>query len=498
MTNTDFAPQPLNPSPVGALDAEALKHLNAKVAEVFRSLAIDKRRLPTSQLNKRGIPAYVAEWVLESVVPGQGELSQEEATKVLEWAARVIPGPSEQHIIKHKLAQGQAVKVLTPLQAEILLKKGKEPERLAQLSLLGISDAYISDALLEEHPDLLRQGMWGVVELGALKDGVAVLSFKPMQATVNLPMFKEARKRFTLYEWRALLLTTLGFDPAAFSEEQQTWLLCRLLPLVQKNMHMLELAPKGTGKSFTYENISPKVRLISGGNVSPAVLFVNNASGTWGILARFKVVVLDEVQTAKFEQPEEIVGGLKGYLANGKLTRGGLHETASDCGFVMLANITLDDQQNPVKASLVEELPKFMRETAFLDRIKALIPGWELPKLSSKLLIGNDSLLTVGLKSDFFGDALIALREDLSAESFSAKAVQLGGDKPYRRNEESVRSIAAGLMKIQFPHGEVEPADFYRYCLRPAIQLRQGIWNELYALDSEYRQYEPRISQAKA
>lgn len=298
MTNTDFAPQPLSPYPVGALDAEALKHLNAKVTEVFRSLAIDKRRLPASQLNKRGIPAYVAEWVLESVVPGQGELSQEEATKVLEWAARVIPGPSEQHIIKHKLAQGQTVKVLTPLQAEILLKKGKEPERLAQLSLLGISDAYISDALLEEHHDLLRQGMWGVVELGALKDGVAVLSFKPMQATINLPLFKEARKRFTLHEWRALLLTTLGFDPAAFSEEQQTWLLCRLLPLVQKNMHMLELAPKGTGKSFTYENISPKVRLISGGNVSPAVLFVNNASGTWGILARFKVVVLDEVQTA--------------------------------------------------------------------------------------------------------------------------------------------------------------------------------------------------------
>ncbi|PNY82876.1 BREX system Lon protease-like protein BrxL [Deinococcus koreensis] len=479
------------------LSDDALRQLNAKVTEVFRSLAIDKRRLPASQLNKRGIPAYVAEWVLESVVPGQGELTQDETTKVLDWAARVIPGPSEQHIIKHKLAQGQTVKVLTPLQAEIQLKKGKEPQRLAQLRLLGISDAYISDALLEEQPDLLRQGMWGVVELGALKDGVAILSFKPMQASVNLPLFKEARRKFTLYEWRAILLTTLGFDPSAFSDEQQTWLLCRLLPLVQKNMHMLELAPKGTGKSFTYENISPKVRLVSGGNISRAVLFVNNANGTWGLLARFKVVVLDEIQTSKFTNPEEIVGGLKGYLANGKLTAGGLHESASDCGFVMLANITLDDQQRPVKASLVEELPEFLRETAFLDRIKALLPGWELPKLSSKLLVGTASPLTVGLKSDFFGDALIALRDDLSSEAYADQAVRLGGEKPYRRNEESVRAIAAGLMKIQFPHGEVANQDFYKYCLRPAIQLRQGIWDELYALDGEYRQYESKITQAK-
>ena len=208
------------------------------------------------------------------------------------------------------------------------------------------------------------------------------------------------------------------------------------------------------------------------------------------------MVVLDEVQTSKFEKPEEIVGGLKGYLANGKLTRGGLHETASDCGFVMLANITLDDNQNPVKSSLVEELPKFLRETAFLDRLKALIPGWELPKLSSRLLVGVDSALTVGLKSDFFGDALVALREDLEADAYAARAVRLGGEMPYRRNEAAVRDMAAGLMKIQFPHGEVTPEEFYTYCLKPAIRLRQGVWDELYGLDSEYRQYEATIRPA--
>ena len=121
----------------------------------------------------------------------------------------------------------------------------------------------------------------------------------------------------------------------------------RLLPLVQKSMHLMELAPKGTGKSYIYENISPRVWLISGGNVSPAVLFVNNASGQWGLLARSAVVVLDEVQTLKFQKPEEIVGGLKGFLANGRLTRGGLYETASDTALVLLANVALDERINP-------------------------------------------------------------------------------------------------------------------------------------------------------
>jgi len=470
--------------------------LDDKTVQIFGSLAIDKRRLPMSQLQKRGIPAYVAEWVLESVVPGIGAMTAAEIQKVQDWTEKVIPGAADQNILKHRLAQGQTLKVLTPLQAEVRLKRGKDSERVARLPLLGIEDAYIGDQLLEQFPDLLRQGLWGVVEVGALKDGVAVLSFKPMQAAVNLPLYKQARAAFTLKEWRILLLTSLGYDAEAFTDEERTLLLCRLLPLVQKNMHLMELAPKGTGKSFTYENISPQVRLISGGNISPAVLFVNNASGQWGLLARFKVVVLDEVQTAKFEKPEEIVGGLKGYLANGKLTRGGLHETSSDYGFVILANIALDDEQRPLRDLLVSELPKFLQETAFLDRLKGLIPGWELPKLSGRYLVSNQSPHTVGLKSDFFGDALIALRNDLEADGYCAQRVQLSGEKPFRRNEESVRAIASGLMKLQFPHGELSAGEFEMYCLRPALKLRQRIWDQLYTLDAEYRQYEQYLEPA--
>lgn len=228
---------------------------------------------------------------------------------------------------------------------------------------------------------------------------IVIVNFKPMQATVNLDLYKEARCEFSLSEWMDVLLTSMGYNPSVFTEEEKTLLLCRLLPLVEKNMHLIELAPKGTGKSYIYENINPQVRLMSGGNVSPAILFVNNATGQWGLLARYKVVVLDEVQTLKFEKPQEIIGGLKGFLANGRLTRGGLHETASDCGLVLLANILLDSQQRPIATLLVKELPDFLQGLLSLTAFAAfcLAGGSEssVANVSRLVLASNRTFLVM-------------------------------------------------------------------------------------------------------
>jgi ATP-dependent Lon protease len=461
--------------------------LNQKTNQVFGRLAIDKRRLPSSQLSRRNVPAYVAEWILDTLAPGQGPVTPAELSKIQAWADRFLPLPDEAKIIKNRLLNGEVVKVLTPVEVEIILTR-RAKERVAQLKLLGLFDVHIADGIVEEYPDLLKQGMWGVVELMDTQEGVALTSFKPMQASVNLEIFKEKRAAFSLEEWRALLLTSMGYNPWSFSESEKTYLLCRLLPLVEKNLHLLELAPKGTGKSYLFENINPRVRLISGGNVSPAVLFVNNATGQWGLLARFAVVVLDEVQTLKFEKPQEIVGGLKGFLANGRLTRGGLYETSSPCSLVMLANIILDSEQRPVLSPLVKELPEFLQETAFLDRLRGILPGWKVHKLS-----GESFAQGVGLKSDFFGDALLALREDVSTNQFANRAIVLKGKKLYKRNEDAVRLLASGLMKLQFPHGQISLDEFEIYCARPAAELRQLVWDQLYMLDAEYRQYDEEI-----
>ena len=163
-------------------------------------------------------------------------------------------------------------------------------------------------------------------------------------------------------------------------------------------------------------------------------------------------------------------------------------EAASDCGLVLLANILLDERQRPVRDLLVDELPDFLRETAFLDRMRGIIPGWKTQKLSS-----NSFAASLGLKADFFGDALLALRDDLASDQYVKQHVNLTGEKPYKRNEEAIHTIASGLMKILFPDGEVSAADFKMYCVQPAIEMRQLIWDQLYKLDPEYRQYERAI-----
>lgn len=467
---------------------EMLDVVTHKAREVFGNLVIDKRRLPMSQLRKRGVPAYVGEWVLDAIVPGEGPLTSDQSEQLQEWANRFIPGPRDAGRIKHRLKNGEHVKVLTPVEVEIQLHKNKA-EQFARLKLLGIQKAYISDELVRQNPGLLDEGMWGVTELLYVEGvGVVVTSFRPMQASVDIELFQEARREFTLEEWRWLLLLSMGYNPEVFLPDEQTLLLSRLIPLVQKSAHLMELAPKGTGKSYIYENISPHVKLVSGGNISPAVMFVNNATERWGILARYAVVVLDEVQTLRFDKPAEIVGGLKGFLANGRLSRGGLHETSSDCSFVMLANISLNEQQKPVKQPLIEELPEFLRETAFLDRIRGLLPGWHLRKLTADCFAN-----TVGLKADFFGEALLALRNELEIDEYCQRHLRIKGSKRYHRNEEAVRCLASGLMKILFPHGEVDSEQFRQYCVKPSAWLRQQVWSQIYLLDAEYRQYEENI-----
>lgn len=466
--------------------------LNEKVINVFGDVSIHKKRLPSTKLDKKGIPGYVAEWAIDSLAPGTGELTEEQIKNITIWTDKYIPVPKDSEYIKHRLLSGETIKILSILEARVIIDKRYKGQqisgRFGSLKLLNMNMIFLPDDLVDQFPQLLNEGMWGVVEIRLINNEYTLLSFRPMQASVNLKIFKEARKEFSFREWLSLIITSMGYDPFIFSEEEKLILVCRLLPLVQKNMHLIELAPKGTGKSYFYENISPKVRIVSGGTISPAVLFVNNATDEWGLLARYKALILDEIQTAKFEKPGEIIGTLKGFLANAKLTRGGKHETSSDCSLVMLANIDLDNNQQPTKDLYFEELPEFLRETAFIDRLKGLIPGWETKKLDS-----NSFAKGVGLKTDFFGDTLIKFRDDLEIDQLCSKKIQLSG-RGYKRNSDAVQSIASGMMKILFPDGNVSDEDFYHYCVLIGVKLRQLVWSQLYILDGEYRQYDQVIT----
>jgi ATP-dependent Lon protease len=315
---------------------------------------------------------------------------------------------------------------------------------------------------------------------------VQVAGFEPMQASVDLKQFYEKRRESNADEWRELVLTSAGYNPAAYGVNEQIMILCRLLPLVQKNLHLMELAPRGTGKSHIYINISPRVYLTSG-NLSPAVLFFNNATEQPGLLARYDVIVIDEVQRIRLENPGEIIGNLKIYLENDHIRRGGKVDLPSDCGLVMLANIPLSESQQPDSELVVETLPEFMRETAFLDRFRGIIPGWEIPKFHQGCIAGG-----VGLKADFFSDTLTAMRHETRHEEWVRSRVEF--PKTDIRDQRAITSIASGLLKILYPDLDVTPESFKNYCLDPAVKLRQIVRNQLWLLDPEYRKTDKQLN----
>lgn len=455
--------------------------LDDKITKTFGKLAMDKRRLPSSGLVKIGIPSYVAEWILEEKVPGDGEITKAEMEQLNEFIEKAVPGKNERNIYKNRLLAGETVKILTYIRVEIDLSR-KTRERFGIIPTLAVHDAIIPTSIIESNPDLLRHGMWGIVFLTLSDDGIVIDQFKALQAKVNLEYFYKMRSQFSPEEWVHLMLQSAGYNSQCYNEIEQIWLIARLIPIVQKNAHIIELAPKGTGKSYMYENISPRVKIVSGGNLSPAVMFYNNAKGQDGLLACYDVLVLDEVQKIKFDKPEEIIGNLKGYLANNRISRGGKITIPSDCCLVLLANIKLDENLQPFSENLVEELQDYWHETALLDRFNGIIPGWMLPKFEDKMIARS-----YGLKADFFANTLTAMRDDIRFEEYTRRHIEFD-DEVKIRDQKAIIANSSAFVKLLFPDCNITESDFQHYCLKPAVAMRQYIRDHLWLLDAEYRQ----------
>lgn len=461
-----------------------------RIRKVFGNLSIDKTRLPSSGLTGAGVPSFVAEWLLDKIVPGSGSLTAEESEKVNAFVSKAFPRKDDANVIKFKLTRGDIYKLIALLQVRVKLEEGKGviPDPLAQIPVLNMNKCAIPRDLIERHEMLLRQGVWGKISLGLLPDGTPeILDFDPFQcSTVDLNAYAACRARFNTDEWRNLMFCSMGYNPKhpSYTHDAKTWILARLLPLVEANYHVMELAPKGTGKSYVFENISSKVALVSGGKVTPSQLFINGRTKEVGLLGRHDVVVLDEVQSLTFEDPDEVIGPLKNYLASGRYNRAGFANVASDCSLVMLANIELDAYLQPRNPdNLISDLPEFFGETAFLDRFAGIIPGWEIPKFNREMAASQ-----VGLKMDFFGEALLSLRRDNRYLSYAQQHTKFNHTATVR-DQNAILKSSAGFLKILYPHLELTSMDYERDCLKPACKLRQAIRNSEYYLDDEFRQF---------
>ncbi len=461
------------------------RSFESKANDVFGEACIDKRLFANSGMILRSIPTFVGEWLLDRFCP-DGILTLEAQDRINKFIENHLPRKEQKEAIKHQLAQGEAVTVLDNFSAFVDLKDNRRLVRIPCIDETG----YVEAALLNKFPNLLGGGIWGAGKLvyhppdsgDRWSQGELWLAeFRPMQvAKLDLDYYCSERSHFTFQEWRDLLVNSMGANPAAYTPAQQLHLLTRLVPIVQPRVNLIELAPKGTGKSFVFQNLSRYARVVSGGRVTAAVLFYNLASQTPGLLTQYDVVVFDEAQTISFDNPGEVVGVLKDYLESGRYTRGNQSAT-SDAGLVILGNIPLDAAGEPVQPALFFNLPAFLRETAFIDRLHGIIPGWKLPRVTVQTPATG-----IGFKADFFSEVLHALRDRGGfAEYVSAHLRVVGTDD--MRDKKAIERLTTGFLRLLFPDLNPTPDEFLRYCVDPSVQLRQRVRDQLSKLDAEYK-----------
>lgn len=432
---------------------------------------------------------------------GKGEKVDPE--EIQSFVSRYIPRRKDWERLKvEMIKEGRRVRFLAKVKVTIDVQSG---EGLFLLPDFGFPrkkyEACIASRLLREKKEelLASSETWGVVELEWVPEGIKgkkgqgsvvmldFTSFRPY--TIDMEFYREARREFSVEEWIDVLLLAVDYHPLGFLDEgQKLALLSRLLPFVEKRVNLVELAPKGTGKSYLFSQISKYGWLVSGGSVSRARLFYDLNRRETGLVSRYDYVALDEIQSISFPDEEEIRGALKGYLESGEYRVGDQHGVG-EAGLVLLGNIAYECMdENKV---MLRELPAVFQESALLDRFHGFIKGWNIPRMRENLKAEG-----WGLNTEYFSEVMHALRDDVRYAGVVDDLLRVpkGADT---RDTRSIKRLATAWLKLLFPH-VVQPdtadrAAFNKYCLTPALMMRGVIRRQLHLMDAEYPDTLPEI-----
>jgi ATP-dependent Lon protease len=355
----------------------------------------------------------------------------------------------------------------------------------ASFSNLGINAAKIDDETVKKHPKLLTGGVWSIITLGYFfSDDKAAASpwiienLKPIQiSSVNMDEFKEVRPYFTKEEWLDLMIQTIGFNAEYFTLRDKLIQLSRLIPFAENNYNFIELGPKGTGKSHIFSELSPHGILLSGGDVTEAKLFVNNASGKIGLVGFWDTVAFDEFAGSQKQVDRKLVDIMKNYMANKSFSRG-RDVYGANASMVFIGNTEHSVNYMLKHNNLFSALPKAYYDTAFLDRIHTYIPGWEVKKLRNEMLTDG-----YGFIVDYIAEILRELRK----EDFSHLY------RPYfslpegltTRDRNAIDKTFSGLMKIIYPDGNCSKTDIAEI-LAFALESRKRVKDQLVKMDDTF------------
>lgn len=462
-----------------------MKEFEIKAKEYAGEFVLNKNLIHSAGFGSRAIPTYVGEWIIDNYLGDKQEFDSESREKISTFINKYLPQKGKRETLKNLLMQGNEIKILDRFSVSINLAKG---ERLLTVPFLDITAAHINAQIMEQHPMLLSSGLWGVGTLfyippdGGERGQVWLKEFKPFQiAEIDIEFYKSLRSKFSIEEWIDVIISSMGFNCEILTERQKMLLICRLMPITEPRYNLIELAPKGTGKSFVFDNLSNYVA-VRAGNITSSVLFYNDSKKEPGLITRYDTVVLDEVQKIKGDNSGELTALLKVYLESGKFGRGTAGSINAEAALVLLANIDLGDDLVPInnEIGLFRNFPNFLRETAFIDRFAALLPGWDLPRITK-----DTPSKHLGLKGDVFSEILHLLRADTTYRDYIKSQMEIYNCSDMR-DSKAIEAGASGLMKILFPNKELCENEFYKYCVNPAVEMRQRIRDELCKSDREF------------
>jgi len=452
-----------------------LDAIDKKAASVLDGYLVRKDLVRTFS-RQFPVPTYVVEFMLGRYC---ASTDQEEIDEGLEIVQRQLKSRTvragEEELFKAKALETGEVKIIDLVTARV----DNKGEYVASLPSLRLTDVRISSELVNQHERMLTGGFYA--ELGVTFDVAiaqeakgrpfGIKSLREIQLSKRdvLDTLAKARQAFTTEEWKCLLLRSIGMESGELSDRQRNALLLRMVPFVERNYNLVELGPRGTGKSHLFQQVSPYAHLISGGKATVAKMFVENtAKGRRGLVCQYDVVCFDEVSGISFDQKDG-VNITKGYMESGEFSRG-KESIRADGSIVLVGNFDVDVEHQQRVGHLFGPMPPEMRDdTAFMDRIHAFLPGWDVPKINKDLVTNH-----FGLVSDFLSECWSQLRNQ-SRVSELQNRVFFGGALS-GRDTNAINKTVSGLLKLLYPSAEVPvPDEDLEWAVRIAMEVRRRV-----------------------
>ena len=422
------------------------------------------------------VPTYVCEFLLGRYCASTDEEEIQEGLGIVERQLRDRAVRSgEEELFKARARDTGSVKLIDIISARL---DAKTDSYVAALPSLQLKDVGIDDKLVRDNERMLTGGFYAEVDLSydaviaQEKNGrpFSVSALRPIQLSKRdvLDALYAGRRQFSTSDWKCFLLRSVGLEPTAMTARNRDAMLLRMIPFVENNYNLVELGPRGTGKSHLYQQISPYAHLVSGGKATVARMFVNNANGQRGLVCLYDVVCFDEVSGVSFDQKDG-VNIMKGYMESGEFSRG--KESIRAYGsIVMVGNFDVDVQHQQRIGHLFGPMPPEMRnDTALMDRIHCYLPGWDVPKIAEPIKTNH-----FGLVSDYISECWTRLRSQSRASALQGR-VTFGGALSGRDQNAVVKTIS-GLLKLVHPSPD-DPVsdDDLEWAARLALECRRRV-----------------------